>query len=148
MVQCGWVDGGGRALLHCLSANTSWPQPTSCGPCFFLPTMIGMNNSCWQHFTSSIVPCSWFSFSPRGSLNSVSSGRCGSSLNPRLVQLRTAGGLIHLKAAFGWWEDDRWELIHRSSHLPTFGQIILGSVCRPLRKYQEILSFCSHQWSE
>lgn len=141
----GGLVGEGELCSTVFQQTHNGPQPTSFGPCFFLPTMIGMNNSCWQHFTSSIVPCSLSSFSPRGSL---SSGRCGNSLNPRLVQLRTAGGLIHLKAAFGWWEDDRWELIHRSSHLPTFGQIILGAVCRPLRKYQEILSFCSHQWSE
>ena len=51
-----------------------------------------------------------------------------SALSPGTWELRTAVGLISLRAALGLWKDDRCELLHRYSHLPTFGQKNLGGI--------------------
>ena len=55
-------------------------------------------------------------------------GPRGVVLEELTQQLRTTVGLIPLRAALGLWEDGRCELLHRCSHLPTFGQKIPSGI--------------------
>ena len=140
-VQRGLVQrGGGNALLHIFQQTHYQPQPTSS-----IPVSDCQVGQVWTVLAVSISPqhASWLAslFFLWRALNSQ--GWCWrSALNPGTWELRTAVGLISLRAALGLWKDDR------CSHLPTFGQKNLRGICRPLRRSPELCSLSLLQWPE